>query len=72
MYLKPRMVHFVGLLSRSQPFLIIRVAFSVLMQAATIASFSRMTIEDSRKLLPADLYPSWVVFSSQQKVFGCL
>jgi len=38
------------------------------MQAATIASFSKMTIEDSRKLLPADLYPSWVVFSSQQKL----
>ncbi|KAK3143558.1 hypothetical protein QOZ80_4AG0301800 [Eleusine coracana subsp. coracana] len=36
--------------------------------AATIASFSRMTIEDSRKLLPSDLYPSWVVFSSQQKL----
>lgn len=36
--------------------------------AATVASFSRMTIEDSRKLLPADLYPSWVVFSSQQKL----
>ncbi|GJN26242.1 hypothetical protein PR202_gb14160 [Eleusine coracana subsp. coracana] len=36
--------------------------------AATIASFSRMTIDDSRKLLPSDLYPSWVVFSSQQKV----
>ncbi|EES11541.1 hypothetical protein BDA96_06G261500 [Sorghum bicolor] len=36
--------------------------------AATIASFSKMTIEDSRKLLPADLYPSWVVFSSQQKL----
>lgn len=36
--------------------------------AATVASFSRMTIEDSRKLLPANLYPSWVVFSSQQKL----
>uniref|UniRef100_A0A0E0KVX6 Uncharacterized protein n=1 Tax=Oryza punctata TaxID=4537 RepID=A0A0E0KVX6_ORYPU len=36
--------------------------------AATIASFSKMTIEDSRKLLPADLYPSWVVFSTQQKL----
>ncbi|KAJ1273131.1 hypothetical protein BS78_06G256900 [Paspalum vaginatum] len=36
--------------------------------AATVASFSKMTIEDSRKLLPADLYPSWVVFSSQQKL----
>ncbi|TKW06921.1 hypothetical protein SEVIR_7G272700v4 [Setaria viridis] len=36
--------------------------------AATIASFSKMTIDDSRKLLPPDLYPSWVVFSSQQKL----
>ncbi|KAG2569252.1 hypothetical protein PVAP13_7NG377300 [Panicum virgatum] len=36
--------------------------------AATVASFSKMTIEDSRKLLPSDLYPSWVVFSSQQKL----
>ncbi|KQJ84947.1 synaptotagmin-5 [Brachypodium distachyon] len=36
--------------------------------AATVASFSKMTVEDSRKLLPADLYPSWVVFSTQQKL----
>lgn len=36
--------------------------------AATVATFSKMTIEDSRKLLPSDLYPSWVVFSSQQKL----
>ncbi|PAN40414.1 hypothetical protein GQ55_7G306300 [Panicum hallii var. hallii] len=36
--------------------------------AATVASFSKMTIEDSRKLLPSDLYPSWVVFSAQQKL----
>lgn len=27
-----------------------------------------MTVEDSRKLLPGDLYPSWVVFSTQQKL----
>lgn len=27
-----------------------------------------MTVEDSRKILPADVYPSWVVFSRQQKV----
>ncbi|CAN6250380.1 unnamed protein product [Urochloa humidicola] len=36
--------------------------------AATVASFSKMTIDDSRKLFPSDLYPSWVVFSSQQKL----
>ncbi|KAJ3677246.1 hypothetical protein LUZ60_002970 [Juncus effusus] len=36
--------------------------------AATIASFARMTVEDSRKILPADVYPSWVVFSRRQKL----
>lgn len=36
--------------------------------AATVATFSKMTVEDSRKLLPGDLYPSWVVFSTQQKL----
>lgn len=35
--------------------------------AATIAAFARMTVEDSRKLLPSQYYPSWVVFSSRQK-----
>ena len=36
--------------------------------AATIAAFARMTVEDSRKLLPPQYYPSWVVFSQRQKV----
>ncbi|SPT20484.1 unnamed protein product [Triticum aestivum] len=36
--------------------------------AATVATFSKMTVEDSRKLLPGTLYPSWVVFSTQQKL----
>lgn len=36
--------------------------------AATVATFSKMTVEDSRKLLPGSLYPSWVVFSTQQKL----
>ena len=36
--------------------------------AATIAAFARMTVEDSRKLLPSDYYPSWVVFSQWQKL----
>ncbi|KAK1300105.1 Synaptotagmin-5 [Acorus calamus] len=36
--------------------------------AATISSFAKMTVEDSRKLLPADYYPSWVVFSQRQKL----
>ncbi|KAK9947497.1 hypothetical protein M0R45_003119 [Rubus argutus] len=28
--------------------------------AVTIAAFARMTVEDSRKLLPGDYYPSWL------------
>ncbi|KAI5679611.1 hypothetical protein M9H77_00838 [Catharanthus roseus] len=36
--------------------------------AATIAAFARMTVEDSRKLLSPEQYPSWVVFSQQQKL----
>ncbi|CAN6883636.1 unnamed protein product [Brassica oleracea] len=34
--------------------------------ANTVAAFARMTVEDSRKLLPAEFYPSWVVFSERQ------
>ncbi|KAJ4914468.1 Synaptotagmin-5 [Raphanus sativus] len=29
--------------------------------AKTVAAFARMTVEDSRKLLPAEFYPSWVL-----------
>ncbi|CAN6992337.1 unnamed protein product [Brassica oleracea var. botrytis] len=29
--------------------------------AKTIAAFARMTVQDSRKLLPGDFYPSWVL-----------
>ncbi|XP_073004423.1 synaptotagmin-5-like [Typha latifolia] len=36
--------------------------------AATIAAFSKMTVQDSRKLLPPEFYPSWVVFSQRQKL----
>ncbi|KAM0933896.1 putative C2 domain, synaptotagmin-like mitochondrial-lipid-binding domain, C2 domain superfamily [Dioscorea sansibarensis] len=36
--------------------------------AATVAAFSRMTVEDSRKILPAKYYPSWVVFAQRQKL----
>ncbi|KAK8940118.1 Synaptotagmin-5 [Platanthera guangdongensis] len=36
--------------------------------AATVASFAKMTVEDSRKVLPGEYYPSWVVFSQQQKL----
>ncbi|RWW26550.1 hypothetical protein GW17_00009062, partial [Ensete ventricosum] len=38
--------------------------------AATVAALSKMTVEDSRKLLPAEFYPSWVVFSQRQKFVG--
>lgn len=37
-------------------------------QAAAIAAFAKMTIQDSRKIIPPSLYPSWVVFSQQQKL----
>ncbi|XP_057968934.1 synaptotagmin-5-like [Malania oleifera] len=36
--------------------------------ATTVAAFARMTVEDSKKILPAEYYPSWVVFSQRQKV----
>ncbi|KAI4376175.1 hypothetical protein MLD38_013965 [Melastoma candidum] len=36
--------------------------------AATVAAFARMTVEDSRKLLPGEFYPSWVVFTQRQKL----
>ncbi|XP_065849546.1 synaptotagmin-4-like [Euphorbia lathyris] len=36
--------------------------------AKTVAAFARMTVQDSRKLLPPEFYPSWVVFSEWQKL----
>ncbi|KAM0061477.1 putative C2 domain, synaptotagmin-like mitochondrial-lipid-binding domain, C2 domain superfamily [Helianthus debilis subsp. tardiflorus] len=36
--------------------------------AATIAAFARMTVADSRKLLPGEYYPPWVVFAKRQKL----
>ncbi|KAK6140689.1 hypothetical protein DH2020_025571 [Rehmannia glutinosa] len=36
--------------------------------ASAIAAFARMTVQDSRKLLPDQFYPSWVVFSQRQKL----
>ncbi|XP_048335715.1 synaptotagmin-5 [Ziziphus jujuba] len=36
--------------------------------ATTIAAFARMTVDDSRKILPSEYYPSWVVFSHRQKL----
>ncbi|KAJ8751832.1 hypothetical protein K2173_026026 [Erythroxylum novogranatense] len=36
--------------------------------AKTVAAFARMTVLDSRKLLPDEFYPPWVVFSQRQKL----
>ncbi|XP_021822358.1 synaptotagmin-4-like [Prunus avium] len=36
--------------------------------AKTVAAFARMTVQDSRKLLPSQYYPSWVVFTQRQKL----
>lgn len=36
--------------------------------AAIVAAFAKMTVEDSRKILPGEYYPSWVVFSQRQKL----
>lgn len=36
--------------------------------AKTVAAFARLTVEDSRKILPAQFYPTWVVFSERQKL----
>ncbi|KAF1887333.1 hypothetical protein Lal_00040935 [Lupinus albus] len=36
--------------------------------ATTVAAFARMTVEDSRTILPPQFYPSWVVFSKSQKL----
>lgn len=37
-------------------------------QAAAIAALARITVQDSRKLLPDKFYPSWIVFSQRQKL----
>ncbi|KAI3508621.1 hypothetical protein L1887_23630 [Cichorium endivia] len=34
----------------------------------TIAAYARITVEDSKKLLAPEFYPSWVVFSQRQKL----
>ncbi|CAH1427534.1 unnamed protein product [Lactuca virosa] len=38
------------------------------LKATTIAAFARMTVEDSKKLLLPEFYPSWVIFSQRQKL----
>ncbi|KAH9760587.1 Synaptotagmin-4 [Citrus sinensis] len=35
--------------------------------ANIVAAFSRMTVQDSRKLIPPEFYPPWVVFQQRQK-----
>lgn len=47
---------------------LIRFFVSEFNKATTVAAFARMTVQDSRKLLPAEYYPSWVVFSQRQKL----
>ena len=36
--------------------------------ATIIAAFSKMTVEDSRKIFTPESYPSWLVFSQRQKL----
>jgi len=36
-----------------------------------VAAFARMTVQDSRKILPDEFYPPWVVFSQRQKLSYC-
>ncbi|WCJ29985.1 Calcium-dependent lipid-binding (CaLB domain) family protein [Euphorbia peplus] len=36
--------------------------------AHTVAAFARITVEDSKKILPPQFYPPWVVFSEKQKL----
>lgn len=36
--------------------------------AKTVAAFARMTVKDSKAILPAEFYPAWVVFTERQKL----
>ncbi|XP_031279710.1 synaptotagmin-4-like [Pistacia vera] len=36
--------------------------------AKIVAAFARMTVQDSRKVIPSEFYPPWVVFSQRQKL----
>ncbi|XP_021862189.2 synaptotagmin-5 [Spinacia oleracea] len=36
--------------------------------AATVAAFSRMTVQDARKLLTPEEYPPWVIFPQMEKL----
>lgn len=37
-------------------------------KAKTVAAFARMTVKDSKAILPAEFYPAWVVFTERQKL----
>ncbi|KAI4376692.1 hypothetical protein MLD38_014426 [Melastoma candidum] len=37
-------------------------------RTSTMAAFSRLKVEDTRKILPAEFYPSWVVFTQRQNI----
>ncbi|CAO2825840.1 unnamed protein product [Amaranthus hypochondriacus] len=36
--------------------------------AATVAAFSKMTVEDARKIFTAEQYPPWVIFPQMEKL----
>lgn len=36
--------------------------------AATVSSFSKLTLQDLRKLIPPEFYPSWISFTQKQKL----
>jgi len=36
--------------------------------AAIVASFSKLNVQDLRKLIPPEFYPSWVSFTQKQKL----
>ncbi|XP_062195150.1 synaptotagmin-5-like isoform X1 [Phragmites australis] len=36
--------------------------------AATVSSFSKLTVQDLRNLIPPEFYPSWVSFTHKQKL----
>jgi hypothetical protein len=36
--------------------------------AATVSSFSKLTVQDLKTLIPPEFYPSWVSFTQKQKL----
>lgn len=45
---------------------------NLLLQAGTVSSFSKLTVQDLRNLIPPEFYPSWVSFTQRQKLSFCL